>query len=520
MAFGNCLLIFLGGNMKRVWNVITKKAFVATILLVVEIVLLIFMMFILGRLFIVFGVGLYIVSLITILFVVNDMGNPAYKISWITSIILIPFAGAVLYIIFGKKHTTKNMKKEFNYIDAHGRECMSNMENNIKNLDVDFNCKQIVDWIWNVSKQTSYSNTLTEFLSPGDVYFKRLIEDLKLAKKNIFMEFFIICPGKMWNEVVDILVAKVKEGVDVRLIYDDFGTIASLPVDYPEYMEKLGIRTKVFNIVKPRLDAFMNNRDHRKIVVIDGNVSYTGGINLADEYINEIERFGYWQDCGIRLEGDATASFTILFLRMWHYLSGEKSCYQDYMPTEKLSASGVVVPFGDNPIRDHHLHDSIYLKIITCAKKYVYIQTPYLVMDYELTAALIFAAESGVEVVIITPHIPDKFYVHALTRSSYKKLIKSGVKIYEFTPGFIHSKLIVSDDLIAVVGTANFDFRSLYLHFECSVLLYRTESLKQIYCDFKRIVEKSQEITLEKCKQRSWIQKLLGFILRPFAPLM
>lgn len=515
----NCLLI-LGGNMKRVWNVITKKAFVATILLIVEIVLLIFMMVILGRLFIFFGIGLYIVSLITILFVVNDMGNPAYKISWITSIILIPFAGSVLYIIFGKKHTTKNMKKKFNYIDAHGRECMSNMENNVKNLDVDFNCKQIIDWMWNVSKQTAYTNTLTEFLSPGDVYFKRLIQDLKLAKKTIFMEFFIICPGKMWNEVVDILVAKVKEGVDVRLIYDDFGTIASLPVDYPEYMKKLGIRTKVFNIVKPRLDAFMNNRDHRKIVVIDGNISYTGGINLADEYINEIERFGYWQDCGIRLEGDATASFTILFLRMWHYLSGEKSYYQNYMPTVKLKASGVVVPFGDNPIRDHNLHDSTYLKIITCAKKYVYIETPYLVMDYELTAALIFAAESGVEVVIITPHIPDKAYVHALTRSSYKKLIKAGVKIYEFTPGFIHSKLIVADDSVAVVGTANFDFRSLYLHFECSVFLYKTASLQQIYCDFKRVIGESQEITLEKCKQRSWIQKLLGFVLRPFAPLM
>lgn len=506
--------------MKRIWNIITRKMFVAAVLFLLEIILLIFMVFILGTLSIFFGIILYIFSLLTVLLVNNSSNNPAYKVSWINSIIFIPFAGAILYIIFGKHHTTKNMKARFNRVDKNGRECLLQMGNITQKVDIDCNYRQIVDWIWKVSKQSSYTNTLTEFLSPGEVYFKRLIKDLKCAKKNIFMEFFIICPGKMWGEIVDILIEKAKEGVDVRLIYDDLGTLPFLPANYPEYMEKLGIKTKVFNIIKPRLDAFMNNRDHRKIVVIDGNISYTGGANLADEYINEIERFGYWQDCAIRLEGEATASFSVLFLRMWYYLSNDEIFYSEYMPTKKVEASGVVVPFGDNPIREHHLHDSIYLKIITCARKYIYIQTPYLVMDYELTKALIFAAESGVEVCIITPKIPDKFYVHVMTRSAYKELIKAGVKIYEFTPGFVHSKLIVSDDLVGIVGSANFDFRSLYLHFECSVFLYKTDSLSQIYGDFKKVIEKSEQITIENCDRRSFVQKFLGFVLKPFAPLM
>lgn len=506
--------------MKQVWNIVTKRLFVTAFILLLEIAFLISMMYLLGSLWIIFGVALYIFSIAIILLVVNDNGNPAYKISWIACVILIPFAGGILYIIFGKHHTTKQMKKRFNAVDMGGNEFLKNYDDILNRLECNHACFQMAKWMWDVSKHPVYDSTSTEFLKSGEVYFKRLLEDLKLAKKNIFMEFFIISPGKMWGEVVSILAQKSKQGIDVRLIYDDFGTITTMPDNYSEYMNQIGIKTRVFNPVRPRLDAFMNNRDHRKIVVIDGNLSYTGGINLADEYINEKERFGYWQDCGIRLNGKATASFTALFLRMWQYLSNEEIDYEAFMPNNEVTGDGLVMPFGDNPIRSHHLNDSIYLKIITAASRYIYIQTPYLVMDYELTTALIFAAESGVDVRIVTPHIPDKFYVHAMTRSSYKDLIQAGVKIYEFTPGFIHSKVIISDDCVGVVGTANFDFRSLYLHFECSVWMYKTSSLEQIYKDFMRIIERSQKMTIEDCDNRKLIQKMLGIVLKPFAPLM
>ena len=338
------------------------------------------------------------------------------------------------------------------------------------------------------------------------------------------MEFFLISPGKMWGDILEILIKKIKEGVDVRLIYDDIGTIASIPRGYEKYLEQLGIRCKIFNPIIPKFEAIMNNRDHRKMVVIDGYIAYTGGVNIADEYINEIERFGFWQDCGVKLTGKAAFSFVVLFLNMWNYLSGESIStlsFEDYFLKDfSIESDGLVMPFGDNPVSSFYLNDSIYLNIINRAKKYVYIQTPYLVIDDKLTNSLIFAAQSGVEIIIVTPNIHDKIYVHALTRNSYSRLIREGVKIYEFTPGFIHSKVIISDDVIGVLGTANFDFRSLYLHFECSVLMYKTNALKQIYEDFKIILEKSKRVSLKECEKRNIFEKILAFILKPFSSFL
>ena len=507
--------------MKRLMNIITKRSTTALILFLVEIILSGFVVLFLGRSFLIFGILIYFFNILILFFIANGRANPAYKISWIFTVILLPFVGAVLYITFGKRRTVKKFRRKFINAENINSGFFKNNKDFINSLEIDPYCLQMMNWIYNVSKYPVHNETKTKFLKSGTLYFKSLIEDLKKAEKSIFLEFFIISPGKMWGEILDILIEKVNKGLDVRLIYDDIGTIASLPNGYEEYLRQTGIKCEVFNPVKLRLEAIMNNRDHRKMVVIDGFIAYTGGVNIADEYINEIERFGFWQDCGVKLEGRAAFSFVVLFLNMWNYLSGESISFNGYIKKDvKFESDGLVMPFGDNPVNSYYLNDSIYLKIVSSAREYVYIQTPYLIIDNKLTNSLIFAAQSGVEVVIITPHIPDKAYVHALTRSSYKKLIKAGVKIYEFTPGFIHSKLIVADDSVAVVGTANFDFRSLYLHFECSVFLYKTASLQQIYCDFKRVIGESQEITLEKCKQRSWIQKLLGFVLRPFAPLM
>lgn len=508
--------------MKQLFNVISKKSTTALILLLLEVLVSGFVVLALGRLFVIFGVLAYIYNILIIFFIVNSKANPAYKISWIFATILLPFVGGLLYLTFGKRRTMKKIKRKFKNSSYNSfNEFFAENKKFIDSLNIDVSCLQMVKWIFNVSKHPVYDATDTEFLASGNLYFEKLISDLKNAKNTIFIEFFIISPGKMWGEILDILIEKTKCGVDVKLIYDDFGTIASLPRNYDKYISSLGIKCKVFNPIKPRFEAFMNNRDHRKMVVIDGEIAYTGGINFADEYINKKERFGFWQDCGVRLKGKAVFSFVVLFLNMWNYLSGESIFFKDFVPEKYADISdGLVMPYGDNPVNSYYLNDSIYLKIVSRAEKYVYIQTPYLIIDDKLTNSLIFAAQSGVEVIIITPNIYDKFYVHAVTRSSYYRLIKSGVKIYEFTPGFIHSKVIISDGIVGVLGTANFDFRSLYLHFECSVWMYKTKALKQIYEDFKKIICKSKKVSLKECEKRNFFEKILGFILKPFSSFM
>lgn len=505
--------------MNRIWRFVTTRVFVTFLMVFVEILLMLFVLYIIGNGFLAIEILLYGFSFLMALFVINRIDNPAYKLGWVIVIMALPLAGGVLYLIFGKHHTTKEMRNYFHY-DKRVINSMSFVKSNInlKSLD-DPSFLKLAKRL-NSCGQASFSNTKSEFLSPGQEKFEKMLIDLKAAKKFIFLEYFIISPGHMWSEIVEILINKVKEGVDVRLIYDDFGTIQTLPNDYSKTLEKMGIKTKVFNVLKPHLNAFMNNRDHRKILIIDGDIGYTGGINLADEYINKKERFGYWKDCAIRINGEAVQSLTALFLTMWHYLTGDSLTLKDYLPTIKEKNDGIVTPFGDNPVSKDRIAQSIYLQIVENAQKYVYIETPYLVMDNELTTSLKIAAQSGVDVRIITPHIPDKFYVFALTRSSYRELIEAGVSIYEFTPGFIHSKVIISDDKIGVVGTSNFDFRSLYLHFECGVLLYKTNSLSKIYNDFLEILKKSQHFTLKDCDNLTKKQKLLAFILKPFAPLV
>lgn len=509
--------------MKRLFNMVTKKSTTALILFFFEIITSALVVLILDRSFLIFGVVAYFFNIIIIFFIANSKANPAYKISWIFAVILLPLVGGLLYLTFGKRRTVKKFKKNVvtaKYANFNFSEYKINKKF-IESLNINKNCLQMINWVYNVSRQPVYSKTKTEFLPSGDSYFKNLIEDLKKAKKTIFIEFFIISPGKMWGDILNILIKKVKNNVDVRIIYDDFGAIVSLPKHYEKYLNKIGIKCKVFNPIKPRFQAFMNNRDHRKMVVIDGKIAYTGGVNFADEYINHKKRFGFWQDCGVKLEGLAVKSFVILFLDMWNYVTSKFEYYEKFIPKDAaVKDDGLIMPFGDNPVNSYYLNDAIYLKIVTTAKKYVYIQTPYLIIDDKLTNSLLFSAQSGVEVIIVTPNVYDKFYVHALTRSFYERLIKAGVKIYEFTPGFIHSKVIISDGIVGVLGTANFDFRSLYLHFECSVWMYKTKALKQIYEDFKIIISKSKRVNLKECKQRNVFEKLLGFLLKPFSSFL
>ena len=376
----------------------------------------------------------------------------------------------------------------------------------------------------NYSNCPIYENTYNEYLTPGEVKFEKLVEELKKAKHFIFLEYFIIEEGIMWNTILEILKEKAKEGVDVRVIYDDVGCVMKLPYKYGDKLEKYGIKCRVFNPFIPIFTNRLNNRDHRKIAVIDGYVGFMGGINLADEYINAFEKYGHWKDAAILLKGEAVFNLTVMFLTMWDFINNSDDDYLKYRPenftNEKYLSKGYVQPFDDSPLVNEPIGETVYLNLINKAKKYIYINTPYLIIDNEMATALKIAAKSGVDVRIVTPHIPDKWFVHAVTRSYYQSFIKDNIKIYEYTPGFMHSKTFVVDDEYAVVGSINLDFRSLYLHFECGAWLYKTDSVLKVKEDFLDTLELCQQISLQDCENVKWPVKFGRLILRMFSPLL
>lgn len=353
-----------------------------------------------------------------------------------------------------------------------------------------------------------------------------MIYQLERARDFIFLEYFIVERGHMWNTILDILVRKAREGVEVRFMYDGTCTLSLLPKNYNRRMEALGIKCKIFSPMMPFLATHQNNRDHRKILVIDGHTAFTGGVNLADEYINEKVRFGHWKDTAIMVKGKAVNNFTLMFLQMWNIEEKRKENYGRYMYTgeERYDASmrngGYVVPYGDSPFDGENVGENVYLDILNTANEYVHIMTPYLILDEELLNAITFAAQRGVDVKIILPHIPDKKYAYWLARTHYKELITEGVRLYEYTPGFIHAKVFTSDDEKAVVGTINLDFRSLYLHFECAAYIWKNPVIGDIENDFQMTLEKCQKVTMENCNQYNIIYRIIGRALRLIAPLM
>jgi cardiolipin synthase len=327
----------------------------------------------------------------------------------------------------------------------------------------------------------------------------------------------------MLNSIISILEQKAQEGLDVRLMYDDLGCFMSLPPSFRQRMEKKGVKCFVFNPFRPIFSSLQNNRDHRKIIAIDGKTAFTGGINLADEYINAVDRFGHWKDAAIMLEGEGAWSLTLIFLQMWNIQPGVNDSYESFYPWKEnpceIKSDGFVQPYADSPIDEENVGEHVYIQIINKAKKYVYINTPYLVMDDGLLSALALAAKSGVDIRIITPYRWDKRIVAAASRSYYRQLIAAGVKIYEYTSGFNHGKTFVSDDAVATVGTTNLDFRSLYLHFECGVLVYRGSIVLKVKEDFLQTVPVSHEVSLQECS-RNILQRIISDVLRIFAPLM
>lgn len=469
-----------------------------------------------------FYLALMLLSVFVGLVVITKNTNPAYKIAWLVPIIAFPVFGGLFYMILGGNRISRRQRKKMQGIEESLRQHLPQNPETAKALahrDVGAGLQS--RYIQSVAGCPVYGKTETTYFPLGDDAFPAMLRALKRAEKYIFLEYFIIGEGKMWDSILEILREKAEQGLDVRVMYDDFGCITLLPAGYKQKLEKMGIKCQVFSPFIPVISPRLNNRDHRKLMIIDGKVGFTGGLNLADEYINEKERFGHWKDNAIMLRGEAVWSMTVMFLSLWDYVTKKGDSIALYIPPEPVvEAEGFVQPYTDNPLDDEPVGGTVYVNLINRATKSVYIMTPYLIIDYAMIQALCNAAKTGIDVRIITPHIPDKWYVHQVTRAHYEELKKGGVRIYEYTPGFIHSKVFLVDGVAATVGTINLDFRSLYLHFENGVYLYDTSCIRAIEQDFSHTFEVSHEVTMEECMAESVWVRLIRALLRLLSPLM
>lgn len=467
---------------------------------------------------------LRVVGVVVLIYIINAEGNPAFKMTWMLCVMAFPAVGTLFYIYvksqvgvrwMGKRlatlkiETDPYMMQDMDVVDALRASKPANAN--------------LAYYLAHHMGFPTYRNTEVTYFPLGEDKFEALVPELKKARKYIFMEYFIVEKGYMWDTILKILVQKAREGVEVRFMYDGTCAISNLPYEYPQELERKGIRCKMMNPIRPFLSTVQNNRDHRKICVIDGRVGFTGGINLGDEYINRKERFGHWKDTAVMLKGDAVQSLTMLFLQMWNVDEKEEEHYTRYLTPRRQGLRrelGYVLPYGDSPFDNENVGEEVYFHILNHAKKYVHIMTPYLILDNEMISTLTRTAKSGIEVIIIMPHIPDKWYAFVVAKTYYRELIRAGVQIYEYKPGFVHAKVFVSDDDTATVGTINLDYRSLYLHFECGVFIYNNSVVDRVERDFQETLMKCHKVSLVELRNRSLFSKITGQVLRLFAPLM
>ena len=511
--------------MRRLLRFLFSRVVIFSLAILVQLAVLLLVIWKFSSYFPLFYAACLLVSLIAVVIIVNSQSNTAYKVAWIIPIMLFPIFGGLFYLMFGGNRTSTKNKRKLQLIGDKVAAVLEQDQAIMEGLaNDDQGAANQARYINDYSFCPIYTRTTTQYLTPGEIKWACLLEALNQAERFIFLEYFIIEEGRMWDAVLDVLVKKASQGVDVRVIYDDVGCLLKLPFGYNLKLEKMGIKCRVFNPFRPILSVRLNNRNHRKIAVIDGHTAITGGINLADEYINAAPDFGYWKDSSLLLHGEGVWSLTVMFLSLWDWLSGIKEDYEQFKPLPEYEQhfvdDGYVQPFTDSPLDDESVSQSIYLNMLGEAKNYIYISTPYLVLDNETINLLCLAAKRGVDVRIATPQVGDHWFVHGVTRSNYQILIEAGVRIYEYTPGFLHAKTFVADDKYAMVGTINLDYRSLYLHFECGVWLFKTHSVFEIKADYLQILAESRRITLEECQRVKWYRKLGWALLRIFAPLM
>ncbi len=496
-----------------------KRGIVVVIGLLLQILLTLFIYLKLGEYIQIIQILYGIISILIVLAIIKNSKRLSSDLIWIIVIMLFPIVGTLLFIILNKNRNNSKILKNINKNIKDGQKYFvqdKNIEREIKEK----NLGQL-RYISEFAGFPITTNNEIKYYPLGDEVFPVMLEELKKAEKFIFMEYFIINKGQMWQKIVDILKEKAKQGVDVRVMYDDMGSVAMLPTNFPKELEKDGIKCVQFNKLSPFSGIIMNHRDHRKMTIIDGHTVFSGGINISDEYINVNSPHGHWKDNGIMIKGEAVWNFTVMFLEIWNAFRNDDKDYTKYKFefTKQYEKNGLVVPYGESPLDDEIIGEDIYLNIINQAKKYVYIYTPYLIIDTDVINSLVLAARRGVDVRIIVPGIPDKKFVYDLTKSYFHTLIQGGVKIYTYTPGFVHSKVFISDDEVATVGTINMDYRSLYLHFECGIYMKDTNVIQDIKQDITNSIKVSHEETLEETKY-GIITSMWQAVLRIFAPLM
>lgn len=467
-----------------------------------------------------FYLAAWLTEIFCVLKIISSDNNPEYKIPWLLVVLLLPVAGFMLYFMFYSRKLPKKLikrlkllrDKDYSYDDS----CLlSDLANEDKHA-----MTQALQ-LKNIADAHIFDGGREEYFPLGKDKHKRLLEDLKSAERFIFMEYFIVEEGEFWNSILDILKEKAKAGVEVRVVYDDVGCMMTLPGNYYDVLAKYGIKAVPFSPLRGNADGEFNNRSHRKIAVIDGKVGYTGGINLADEYIGAVKKFGFWKDVAIRIEGRAVWELTRLFLT--DYGISARDFPEDihyYYPENETRGKGYIIPFGDgpHPMYDVRVGKSVIMSMLDSATDYFYITSPYLIIDHSLCEHIEMAARRGVDVRIIVPHIPDRKIVFELTQSFYPRLIRAGVRIYEYEPGFIHAKTYLADDKAAMIGTINLDYRSLVHHFECGAWMYGTEIIEDIRRDIDKTLEKCIEIRMEDTEV-GLPRQLLRQVLRAFATL-
>ena len=458
-----------------------------------------------------------------IVYLFNSSMDSSAKLTWMLIMSLAPLPGAAMLLWtqsnIGHKKETELVKKQID----NTRSALAQPENVFREIEHDGSgTDDLSKYLNRTGCFPVYDKTEVKYFSLGEHKFEAMLTELEKAEKYIFLEYFIVEEGYMWGRILDVLIRKAAEGVEVRMMYDGMCEMSTLRPDYWKLLEAKGIHAKAFSPITPLVSSHYNYRDHRKILVIDGRVAFNGGVNLADEYINRIVRFGHWKDTAVMIKGPAVKSFTLMFLQMWNMGPGTQD-YETWLSVPDIEAddaSGYVMPYCDSPLDAYKAGEAVYMDILNRATDYVHIMSPYLILDGELETSLCFAAQRGVDVKLILPGIPDKKLAYSLAKTHYRVLHEAGVKIYEYTPGFVHAKVFVSDDIKAVVGTINLDYRSLYHHFECATYLYRTECIADIEKDFLDTLEKCREVTSDSIKKEKFFYKFFGSLAKMISPLM
>lgn len=496
----------------------------------------IFLVLLLVQVFILFGIfqwfegilpyllgGHSLFSAVMVIYLINSRIDATAKITWLIVIMLFPVFGALLFWYTKSEIGHRAIQKRLNEIYSQTKGSILQNEKVMDELTMaNPQIASLSRYIGCTGNFPVYKNTEVTYFPLGEYKWEEMQRQLKKAKKFIFMEYFIIDEGLMWGKILEILIQKAKEGVDVRVMYDGTCEFALLPHNYPKRLRELGIQCKMFSPVTPFMSTHYNYRDHRKILVIDGQTAFNGGVNLADEYINHIHIFGHWKDTAVMIKGEAVKSFTLMFLQMWN-IDKKELQFEQYLNVQadcNIQTKGFVIPYGDSPLDRYKVGECVYMDILNRAERYVHIMTPYLILDGEIETSLKYAAERGVDVKLILPGVPDKTIPYALARTHYSSLLESGVKIYEYVPGFVHAKVFVSDDREAVVGTINLDYRSLYHHFECATYMFDMDCVNDIENDFQTTLEQCREVTASSFRQEKKHLLLIGYIFKIVAPLM